>query len=167
MLFRSIAHDAFSYEPTAVATTMWNVMKDTLRNKLSKDTINKYESLADDIRHDEAEGLEYDSDAAHELHMHMQRHMKDLSPNEIVNLLDHLHVDSYDNDAVYKMLSEQFPSGFDTSHHIQAMNRQLGLKPKSAPLEPSSFNVTPEEFSTYMDRAYEHAELEKAKRAKE
>lgn len=159
---RGHAADAYRQEPIAVATALWSLMQDTLKSKLSDAQINKYNDLHDEAMYDDRHD-EYDSEAAHELYTHMQKHMKDMPPHELLNVLDHLHQYPYDENEVYDMMSEQYANKLPKSPYIESRNKQLGLKPKAKTVESSSFDITPQDFKSYIDNAYKHAKENQSK----
>lgn len=163
---RSNAANAFEQEPGAVAVTLWSAMKDALQDKLPKSTFDKYEGLASDIKYEDAR--DYDSsDLSYELFTYMQKHMKDLKPHELMEILDYLHMDSYDAQDVHGMLLDHYEPAPPSSSYVDKKNKELGLKPaKAKPKATFGSKVSPLEFENYLDASWAHSQASKEPKPK-
>lgn len=163
---RSNAANAFEQEPGAVAVTLWSAMRDALEKKLPKDLVNRYEGWASDIKYQDAR--DYDSsDLSYELFTNMQNHMKDLKPHELMEILDYLHMDSYDAQDVHGMLLDHYEPAPPSSSYISKKNKELGLKPpKAKPQDTFGSKVSPLEFENYLDSSWAHSQASKEPKPK-
>jgi len=167
---QGMATNAYEQEPGAVAQGLWIISRDYLKDRLPKDTVQEFDTLANLTRQGKLRknSPELSDEASHELFIRMQNNMRKLKPHELADVLSNLHQEDYPNDEIYENIAEHFSNTLPENAYVKQRNEQLGLKPKTAKVKQSFKDlVDMHEFERYLDQSYEQAQKEKKAAKKE
>jgi hypothetical protein len=163
--------NAYEQEPGAVAQSMWLFMRDYLKDRMPEDKFSKLDKLAN-LKNGKFQPYSDDisDDDAHELSVHLQSHINELKPHELIDVLDNLWQNDHDPiDLHYELKQHYKPPELPTSSVIEQRNKALGLKPRNdyhgrlkqfnqltdEPI-PSFENISPSAFEQYIENSYQH-----------
>jgi hypothetical protein len=167
---QGMATNAYEQEPGAVAQGLWIISRDYLKDRLPKETVQEFDTLANLTKQGKLRrnSPELSDEASHELFIRMQNNMRKLKPHELADVLSNLHQEDYPNDEIYENIADHFSNTLPENAYIKQRNEQLGLKPKNAKVEQSFKDIVDmHEFERYLDQSYEQAQKEKKAAKKE
>jgi len=167
---QGMATNAYEQEPGAVAQGLWIISRDYLKDRLPKETVQEFDTLANLTKQGKLRrnSPELSDEASHELFIRMQNNMRKLKPHELADVLSNLHQEDYPNDEIYENIADHFSNTLPENAYVKQRNEQLGLKPKNAKVEQSFKDIVDmHEFERYLDQSYEQAQKEKKAAKKE